>query len=247
MSKPLFVFRRSYMTTNGLKPKTGIVMMNMGGPGNPSDTRDFLYNLFNDPDIIPMGGGKKQDLLARLIVSRRTPKIEEQYRQIGGSPITQWTQLQGNEMCKILDEISPETGPHKHYIMFRYVPPMTQDTLIEMKNDGINHAIAFSQYPQWCCNTTGSSMNELNRQLKSMNMEDTFKWSIIDRWYNNDGYINALVDNIERSLIERLNENQRQNCVILFSAHSLPIKSVDKGIYCYEYILYIRSMEYIDI
>ena len=46
-----------------------------------------------------------------LIAKRRTPKIQEQYNQIGGgSPIKMWTEKQGKEMVKILDQISPETG-----------------------------------------------------------------------------------------------------------------------------------------
>ena len=35
----------------------------------------------------------------------------EYYRHIGGgSPIKKWTELQGQGMVKLLDEISPETG-----------------------------------------------------------------------------------------------------------------------------------------
>lgn len=49
--------------------------------------------------------------MAPFIAKRRTPKIQEQYKQIGGgSPIRKWTEKQGNEMVKILDKISPQTG-----------------------------------------------------------------------------------------------------------------------------------------
>lgn len=54
--------------------------------------------------------------LAPLIAKRRTPKIQDQYKQIGGgSPIKKWTELQGREMIKILDEISPQTGINKSF------------------------------------------------------------------------------------------------------------------------------------
>ena len=46
-----------------------------------------------------------------MIAKRRSPKIVEQYREIGGgSPIKKWTTLQGQGMVEILDRISPETG-----------------------------------------------------------------------------------------------------------------------------------------
>lgn len=49
--------------------------------------------------------------LAPFIARRRTPKIQEQYKQIGGgSPIKMWTEKQGQAMVKLLDEISPQSG-----------------------------------------------------------------------------------------------------------------------------------------
>ena len=49
--------------------------------------------------------------LARWIAKKRTPKIMEHYREIGGgSPICKWTEIQGAGMVKMLDEISPATG-----------------------------------------------------------------------------------------------------------------------------------------
>ena len=49
--------------------------------------------------------------LAPVIAKRRSPKIVEQYREIGGgSPIKKWTTLQGQGMVEILDRICPESG-----------------------------------------------------------------------------------------------------------------------------------------
>ncbi len=43
------------------------------------------------------------------ISKRRTPKIRAQYAAIGGkSPIGHWTDVQGREMVKKLDVLSPE-------------------------------------------------------------------------------------------------------------------------------------------
>jgi len=49
--------------------------------------------------------------LSQWIAKRRTPKIMENYREIGGgSPIRKWTEMQGEGMVKILDQISPATS-----------------------------------------------------------------------------------------------------------------------------------------
>lgn len=145
-----------------------------------------------------------QSFLAPFIAKRRTPKIEAQYAQIGGgSPIKSWTKIQGDGMAKLLDELSPATAPHKAYTAFRYAKPLTEDCLAEMKADGVKRAIAFTQYPQYSCSTTGSSLNELWRELVRGPADGTGKelgkpaedlgieWSVIDRWGLHPGFIDV--------------------------------------------------------
>ena len=40
----------------------------------------------------------------------------------GGSPIYDWTSKQGKLMCDKLDQLCPESAPHKPYVAFRYYP-----------------------------------------------------------------------------------------------------------------------------
>ena len=71
--------------------------------------------------------------LGPLIARRRTPVLRKHYEEIGGgSPIKKWTDIQGQGLVKVLDEISPETSPHKYYIGFRYAHPLTEDALDQM-------------------------------------------------------------------------------------------------------------------
>lgn len=63
--------------------------------------------------------------------------------------------------------MSPETAPHKWYIAFRYASPLTEHTLERLATDRPNRVVAFTQYPQYSCTTTGSSVNELYRQLNA--------------------------------------------------------------------------------
>uniref|UniRef100_A0A8D2L530 Ferrochelatase n=1 Tax=Varanus komodoensis TaxID=61221 RepID=A0A8D2L530_VARKO len=135
------------------KPKTGILMLNMGGPETLGDVHDFLLRLFLDKDLMTL---PVQNKLAPFIAKRRTPKIQKQYSRIGGgSPIKKWTATQGEGMVKLLDEMSPHSAPHKYYIGFRYVHPLTEEAIEEMEEDGVERAIAFTQYPQYSCSTTG--------------------------------------------------------------------------------------------
>ncbi|KAI9498058.1 ferrochelatase [Zychaea mexicana] len=216
---------RLYSDVSTKKPPTAVLLTNMGGPETLDDVQSFLHNLFSDRDIMKLPFQKH---MATFISTRRTPSIKEQYAQIGGgSPILSWTRKQGEAMEKLLDKISPETAPHKHYIAFRYVEPYTDTALQQMKEDGVKRAVVFTQYPQYSCSTTGSSLNELHRGIMRNGLEE-LDWSIIDRWPKHPGFIEAVAGRIEAKLKEYPAE-ERDDAIILFSAHSLPMAVVNRG------------------
>ena len=67
--------------------------------------------------------------------------------------------------------------------MFRYAAPLTEETLLEMKKDGVERVVAFSQYPQFSCTTTGSSLNHLWRELKRLHLGEC-----LIRFFTNNHY-----------------------------------------------------------
>ncbi|ORY28765.1 hypothetical protein BCR39DRAFT_533735 [Naematelia encephala] len=204
-------------------------MMNMGGPSTIPEVHDFLSRLFHDRDLIPL---PFQRFLAPVIAKRRTPKIEAQYTAIGGgSPILSWTRKQGAEMCALLDELNPASAPHKPYVAFRYASPLTETCLNEMRADGVKRAVAFSQYPQYSCSTTGSSLNELwkvSNDQGGWGGNGEVEWSVLDRWPTHPGLVDAFAHNI-RSVLAQYPPEKRNQVVILFSAHSLPLEIVNRG------------------
>lgn len=219
-------FTRNIVTNTVENPKTGIMMLNMGGPSTLDEVGDFLSRLFHDKDLIPLPA---QNQLAPFIATRRTPKIIEQYRKIGGgSPIRMWTEYQGEQMIKLLDQMCPESAPHKYYVGFRYANPLTEDTLKQMEEDGIERAVAFTQYPQYSCSTTGSSLNAIYKYYQQLNQPSKIKWSAIDRWPTHEGLIKAFSQTIVEEL-EQFPQEVKDDVVIIFSAHSLPMSVVNRG------------------
>jgi protoporphyrin/coproporphyrin ferrochelatase len=91
-------------------------------------------------------------------------------------------------MCELLDEISPQTAPHKSYVAFRYAKPLTEETAEEMRADGVKRAVAFTQYPQYSCSTTGSSLNEMFKRGSKGELGG-IEWSVIDRWGTHPGFV----------------------------------------------------------
>lgn len=144
-------------------------------------------------------------------------------------------------MCKILDQISPETAPHKPYVAFRYADPLTEEMYTRLLDDGFGRgnggrAVAFTQYPQYSCSTTGSSLNELwkwrtrleGKATTGIDPSGTITWSVIDRWPVHPGLVEAFARNVEDQLAT-YSEETRKDVVLLFSAHSLPMSVVNRG------------------
>ncbi len=205
---------------------TGIVMMNLGGPKNLDEVQPFLLKLFEDREIIQL---PVQKYLGPFIANRRTKSVQQNYADIGGgSPILKWTEEQGQGMVERLDEMSPETAPHKFYVAFRYVNPFSEDALQAMKNDGVKRAVAFTQYPQFSCSTTGSSLNELWRAARRVGLQNEFEWSVIDRWPTHPRFIEAMTETVKQGL-EQFDEADRDDVLVLFSAHSLPLDVINRG------------------
>lgn len=221
-------------TDGSLKPKTAVLMLNMGGPKNSGEVQEFLTNLFADRDIIKLPA---QNKLGPWIAKRRTPSIIEKYNEIGGgSPIFDWTSKQGQMMCERLDQLCPESAPHKSYVGFRYAKPLADEALEQIEADGARHIVAFSQYPQYSCTTTGSSMNQIyryyqqNYPLKTPGPRgpDGVSWSVIDRWPTHPLLIKTFAQNIKKEL-ETFPEHARSKVVLLFSAHSVPQYVMNRG------------------
>ena len=144
-------------------------------------------------------------------------------------------------MCKLLDQVSPETAPHKPYVAFRYADPLTEEMYTKLLEDGFGggkggRAVAFTQYPQYSCSTTGSSLNELwkwrnrleGRSATGSDAAGSITWSVIDRWPVHSGLVEAFARNIETQLAT-YPEASRKDVVLLFSAHSLPMSVVNRG------------------
>lgn len=208
------------------KVKTAIMMLNMGGPTSTDQVGEYLLRIMTDRDMIQL---PMQSTLGPYIAKRRVQEVQKKYAEIGGgSPILKWTKLQGELLCQKLDNLLPASAPHKYYVAFRYVDPLTAETIDQIERDCPERAVIFSQYPQYSCATTGSSINEIYSCLSKRDRNPNIKWSMIDRWPTHPLLAKTVADRI-MSELKQFPKEKQNDVIILFSAHSLPLKAVNRG------------------
>lgn len=200
--------------------KIAVVLFNLGGPDSLSAVEPFLYNLFCDPDIFNLPFGQK--LFAKIISSRRAPKVAEEYKLIGGkSPINMWTEIQRQMLEKYLHLYNNHIDVH---IAMRYWNPLTRKTVSKVEDGNYDKIILLPLYPHYSVTTTGSSFNEWNRHYNG----DKKVLRYIKNYQTNEKYIEALNQRIDETLL-RFPLEVRNKVQLVFSAHGTPISLVKKG------------------
>ncbi len=201
---------------------TALILLNMGGPDSLKAVKPFLYNLFSDRDLIQLPAGSVlQKPFAWLISRLRAPGVRANYASIGGkTPQLEWTTKQAEGAARRL-------GEHvKPYVVMRYWRPRAEDVLRQIKADGIEQAVVVSMYPHYTGATTGSSIKDFERAAQAVHPE--LEYRVIKEWYDWPGYLDALAARVHEGL-EQFHELARNETLILFSAHALPQKFIDRG------------------
>ncbi len=204
------------------EPKKALVLLNMGGPDSVAAVEPFLYQLFSDRDLIQLPlGALLQKPFAKLISHFRAKTVRENYRRIGGkSPLLHWTQLQAEKTCDQLGE------NWQAFVAMRYWMPRADDVVQRIAAQGIKDAVVVSLYPHYTGATTGSSIKDFRRAVSQHAPELNCRY--IEEWHDLPPYLDALAECVQEGL-RHVPEEQRAQLTLLFSAHALPQKFIDRG------------------
>jgi len=201
--------------------------MNMGGPNNLDEVKVFLKNMFNDKYII--GAPKPiRAMIAMFIISKRLEEAKGNYKALGGmSPIVGHTKRLVRRLDEKLDDADV-------FYEMRYTPPFASEVLQKVKD--YDEIFAIPMYPHYSSTTTRSSIEDLKNIAKKYNCEHKIK--TIDYYYDNELYNQVIVERIKESL----REDDSKEFELIFSAHGLTQRTIDKGDLYQKHIL--ANVEY---
>ncbi len=195
--------------------RQGIILLNMGGPNNLDEVELFLKNMFNDKNIISIKNDTLRSMVSFFISKTRKKYAIQNYKQIGSkSPIVDNTKSLVTKLQKL----------HEDKIItyaMAYTPPFC-DEAIELLKD-CEEVLVFPLYPQYSTTTVKTSLEDFESYTKKMKVD--FKVKIVKEFYAEPSYNEVLINLIRKCL----KNDKAHEFDLIFSAHSLPQKIIDKG------------------
>lgn len=196
-----------------------VLLLNMGGPNHLDDVPLFLYNMFCDKNILTISNPILRSIVARCIVALRVKESTRNYSLIGGkSPIVAHTK-------RLVEALSKQDSKTHFDFAMSYTPPFIHDIIARFKTANLDELTLFSLYPHYSTTTTLTSLELVQKACNACAYYP--KIHTIDRYYNDAYYNDAIVARIQESLAAHSMDSQK--VVLLFSAHGLPEKVVQKG------------------
>jgi ferrochelatase len=203
--------------------KIAIILFNLGGPDGPEAVQPFLFNLFSDKAIISVPQPIRW-LIAKLISIRRAPIAKGIYAELGGgSPLLPNTKKQADALRSMLEERHVD-DEFKCFISMRYWHPMADEVASDVKVWGADEVVLLPLYPQFSTTTSGSSIKDWKRASRKAGLDAVTKG--ICCYPIDSGFVSAVSKRLKNALVEK---KQHSNILVLFSAHGLPKKIVDRG------------------
>jgi protoporphyrin/coproporphyrin ferrochelatase len=192
--------------------KKALVLLNMGAARNKDELEVFLRNMFNDENILTIKNTTIRSMIASFIVMTRLNKAWKNYEQIGGSsPLHKLTD-------KLIKKLQEELSDFYVTAAMRYTSPFAQTAIARIKERGIKEVMLFPMYPHYSTTTTKSSIEDFRQKAgEDLNIQ------VIEPYYDNFFLNKAICDDIVKV------QGKYNDFHLIFSAHGLPQKVVDKG------------------
>jgi len=205
--------------------RIGVVVAQLGGPEGLADVEPFIRSIFNDPRLVPLPGGPRtRSAISTLVARVRAPGVRAHYEVIGGgSPIVATTRQQAAAL-----EVSLAARGHEIVVAVahRYSWPDTASAVDVMVEAGVDRIVMLPLFPHYSGSTTGSSEAELRRCLTERGVD--LPLTVIRSWCEHPSYLAAQAK-LVNEMVAEVPADQLDRALLVFSAHGLPQRIVDRG------------------
>jgi ferrochelatase len=183
------------------------VLLSFGGPEKPDDVMPFLRNVVR----------------GRGVPESRLLSVAEHYMHFGGvSPI--------NEQCRaLLDAVSSEFSAHDialpTYWGNRNWYPMLSDTVAQMRDDGVTHALGLATSAYGGYSSCRQYWEDIDRARAAVGPRAP-QITKLRQFHDHPGFVGPHVSAVSAALAA-LPADRRETTRIVFTAHSIPLSMAE--------------------
>jgi ferrochelatase len=191
-----------------------VLIVSFGGPQGMDDVRPFLANV----------------LRGRRVPPDRLEEVAHHYEHFGGvSPLTELTRRQAEGLR---ERLASAGTPLPVYVGMRNWHPFLADTLREMSDAGVRHAIgiiAAAQHSYSSCQQYKENVADARVALRESGRPDVeVTW--IESWFDHPLFIETNVEHV-RDALATLPPAMRLRARLIFTAHSIPTPMAEASQY----------------
>ncbi|MBU9713991.1 ferrochelatase [Evansella tamaricis] len=192
-----------------MKKTIGLLVMAYGTPRSLEEVESYYTH-------IRRGRKPSKEQLDDLI---------ERYEAIGGiSPLAKITEDQTKRLEEELNRRS-DTYEFRSYQGLKHIDPFIEDAVHQMNQDGLTDAVSIVLAPHYSTFSVKSYNGRAKEEAESIGGPNI---TSVESWYDEPKFIDYWVEQI-RLTREKMSNEERDNHVVIFSAHSLPEKILQNG------------------
>ncbi len=211
-------FKGHQVTELPAKPRTGVLLTNLGTPEQPTPKalRYYLREFLSDPRVVEIPRLLWLMILHGIILRVRPKKSAKLYQNIWtekGSPLLVISQQQQSKLTQALQQ---EYGNSvKVELAMRYGKPSIKQALEAFRQANIDNIVVLPLYPQYSGPTTGSTFDAVVKELTQWRWVPTLHF--INGYHQHPNYIQALAQSIQAHI-----EQQGKPDKLVVSYHGMP-------------------------
>ncbi len=214
---------------HGAQHKTGILLVNLGTPDEPTkaSVKTYLKEFLSDPRIVEIPKWIWWIILNGIILNVRPAKSAAKYQTIWmkeGSPLRVYTERQATMLRGFLGEIVK--SPFAVVPAMRYGNPSIEAGIDKLRAQHCDNILVLPMYPQYAASTTGSTFDKVAEVL--MKRRNVPGIRFVRNFHDHPAFIKAIVRNVEAHWM-KLGRPDFAKDKLLMTFHGVPKFHLDKG------------------
>lgn len=186
---------------------TGVLVLAYGSASGPDDIERYYTDI--------RGG--------RAPSPEHLQELKDRYAAIGNVfPLLDITHAQAGGMVERLN--ARGDGRFRAYLGMKHSPPFIPEGVAAMRADGIERAVGIVMAPHWSGMSVETYIDRVMLEAHDGGPDFTF----VRSYHAHPAFVAFLASRVADALA-RLSDDERTNGTVVFSAHSLPVRTVAGG------------------